>query len=203
MINDGVEQSGVFKTVAALTCQYNRMYSEQSCWTPELEEMEEKETCDSEEIDVSALTNQTLDDFLAFEGVEDNQCLKKIRRESFPYSEHALQVKKQLCKGDWDYKCPEYNELLYGQYASTLDSPVSKNFKKHTSFFAKSGWIWMIVINGILVIIVAIGCGIWHCSRSKTVSIPLSDDGDELNEDQNEIGTMQTSEVEEYQPLLV
>merc|ERR1719382_1748126 len=40
-------------------------------------------------------------------------------------------------------------------------------------FFAKSGWIWMIVINGILVIIVGTGCGIWHCSRSKTVKTPL------------------------------
>ena len=208
MIKDGVEQSGVFKTVSALTCRYSRKYSEQSCWNDALEEMEEKEVCDSEEINVEELQDATLEEFLDFEGVKDDKCLKKIRRESFPYSEHALQVKKQLCKGDWDYKCPEYNELLYGQYASTLDNPVSKEFKKHTSFFAKSGWIWMIVINGILVIIVAIGCGIWHCSRSKTTKLPLDEDenGDAENEDENgdnTYGTVQTSEVEEYQPLLV
>jgi len=208
MITDGVEQSGVFKTVGALTCMYSRKYSENSCWDPDLEAMEEKEVCDSEDITVSHSENVTLDEILDYEGVKDNQCLKRIRRESFPYAEHALQVKKQLCKGDWDYKCPEYNELLYGQYASTLDSPISKQFKKHTSFFAKSGWIWMIVINGILVIIVAIGCGIWHCSRSKTSKLSLDDDenGDIENEDENgdnTYGTIQTSEVEEYQPLLV
>merc|ERR1712113_747249 len=140
--------------------------------------------------------------------------MKKIRRETFAYAEHALQVKKQLCKGDWDYKCPEYNELLYSDYASSLDSPINIGDikKRHKSFFARSGWIWMIVINGILVIIVAIGCGIWHCSRSKTVNIPLRDengdiihDTDNLCDDNNDdttYGTIQPQDNEEYQPLL-
>merc|ERR1712083_517624 len=113
--------------------------------------------------------------------------------------------------GDYDYKCPEYNELLYGEYAARLNSPITDKFSVgsgNKGFFAKSGWIWMIVINGILVIIVAIGCGIWHCSRSKTVKIPLTNaddiDDDDDNDDGNTYGTIQTSqEIEEYQPLLV
>jgi len=215
MIKDGVEQSGMYKTVSALSCMYNRKYSANSCWTEQLEEDKlQIETCDAEDVDVGKLTNQTLDDFMTMEGVVDNVCLQQIRKETFPYSEHALQVKKQLCKGDWDYQCPQYNELLYGDYERFLDNPISKAMEnvEHKSFFAKSGWIWMIVINAILVIIVAIGCGIWHCSRSKTAKIPIGDqngdilnllqDDDEENNDDNTYGTIQQSQ-EEYQPLLV
>jgi len=232
MVKDGVEQTGIFKTVSSLTCQYNRKYSPNSCWDESFLYMD-VDKCDKEEIENSELEEMSLDDFLDYDGVSDNECLRKIRRQGFAYSEHAGQVKKQLCAGDYDYQCPEYNELLYGEYSSSLDNPISQSFevgKGGKGFFAKSGWIWMIVINGILVIIVGAGCGIWHCSRSKTVKTPLlrDENGDIIidahqqnhqnvdededahvdidhhNDANNIFGTIQPSQdVEEYQPLLV
>merc|ERR1719229_1227153 len=99
MIKDNVEMTGVFKTVAALSCMYSRKYSKQSCFEDNFLEMDlQKETCD-EEATNGQMTNMTLEDMLGYEGVSDNQCMKKIRRETFAYAEHALQVKKQLCKG--------------------------------------------------------------------------------------------------------
>jgi hypothetical protein len=187
MVRDGVEQTGIFKTVSALTCQYNRKYSANSCWSEDMLELE-VDKCDKEEIENSELDAMSLDDFLDYDGVADNECLRKIRRESFAYSEHVGQVKKQLCAGDLDYQCPEYNELLYGEYSSALDSPISGAMgvgTKAKGFFAKSGWIWMIVINGILILIVAAGCGIWHCSRSKTVKSAAAIQGNPLLRDEN------------------
>eukprot|EP00488_Nonionellina_sp_1-RS-2012_P000773 TRINITY_DN121_c0_g1_i1.p1 TRINITY_DN121_c0_g1~~TRINITY_DN121_c0_g1_i1.p1 ORF type:complete len:332 (-),score=110.67 TRINITY_DN121_c0_g1_i1:428-1423(-) len=175
MIKDSVEPSGVYQTVAALSCQYNRLNSGNSCFDEDewLELQDSKETCDEDEEDLSdteELESSTLDEFIDMDGVRTNKCLRRIRTDVFPYADHSVQVKKQLCKGEWDYPCPVYNDLLYGQYKAALTTPFGaekSNAAKAQSYFAKTGWIWIIVINAILVVIVAIGCGIWHCSRSK------------------------------------
>eukprot|EP01084_Bolivina_argentea_P143076 251296_1 len=220
MVRDSVEPSGVFKTVAALSCKYNRKYSGNSCYEEGMEEdLEQIETCDTEDVDVEGLEAASLDDFLDYDGVRDSDCLRRIRRESFPYAEHSIQVKKQLCKGDWDYKCPQYNELLYANYEESLKNPI--DLSRHSngnnqSYFAKTGWIWVVVVNAIAVVCVAAGCCVWHYNKkhknnsdnlSYTDGVMVDDDDDDMaheatdGDTNTQIHTIQ--ENEEYQPLLV
>ena len=76
LLSDGIELSEIYKIVSALSCDYVRKNSLNSCWNEGLENIE-IETC-SDKMSVEELEETTLEDLLSKEGVKDNQCLQQL-----------------------------------------------------------------------------------------------------------------------------
>lgn len=109
----------VYRGVQSLACKYQRKSSENSCYDPKDVIMTDMkyETCDTRGIIDKDLIS--LDIMLEFDGVKQNECLKKRRKEIYPIAEYLDDsMKLKLCNGAYDYLCPDWshprldNELL-------------------------------------------------------------------------------------------
>lgn len=104
---ESIKEDETFDIVAAKTCDYVRRNSENSCWSEEMENaaldmvMVSDEECES----------LTLEEMLEMDGVRDNECLKRIRSEVFHRAEHYKSIKRKLCRGDFDYRCPQVDVM--------------------------------------------------------------------------------------------
>ena len=177
----------IYYAVESLSCKYHRLLSENSCFDDNdiIMTNNEYETCESRNIFDKDLIN--LDDMLQFDGVNNNQCLQKRRKQLYSVSNLDDSIKLKLCNGDYDYKCPEWthssfvngndnekiNKLL------TINKPNNK-FTLISSYPNNNGYNYMILIS------ICVFCIISFCFVIRNWFIQTDDDYNKLNHNLSE-----------------
>eukprot|EP01083_Nonionella_stella_P238500 835707_1 len=99
----GLTDEEVYFAVESISCKHHRKTSPNSCYNEDA--AHEYETCASQDIydpDIS------LDDMLQFDGVKQNECLTKRRKQIYAVADYDYSIPLQLCNGAYDYQCPEF-----------------------------------------------------------------------------------------------
>eukprot|EP01084_Bolivina_argentea_P014762 27600_1 len=92
-----------YKLVESLACKYNRRHNANSCWNEESFKDLEIETCSGRGMSGYEVSQLSLEEFLDFDGVRDNKCLRQIRENAYYLTDFFNDdMKLKICDGEWD-----------------------------------------------------------------------------------------------------
>jgi len=102
----GMTMEEMFLAVESLSCKYHRENGLNSCWDAETMEELEVETCEHKGLGVE--DELTLEQMMEMEGVKDNECLQRRRKQILSVSGFDDSIALKACNGLYDYQCPEW-----------------------------------------------------------------------------------------------
>eukprot|EP01084_Bolivina_argentea_P000145 284_1 len=150
----GLSNDEIYYAVESLSCKYHRSKSENSCYDEgdEIINGNKYETCKSRNIFDKNDIN--LDDMLGFDGVRDNECLMKRRKQLYGVSNLDDSVKLKLCNGEYDYKCHDWEHDMYGVREHEMMIKTGK--LKLVSSYNGNGYNYMILLSICIFIVVSV-----------------------------------------------
>jgi len=136
-----ISNDEIYFAVESLSCKYHRSKSENSCYDilDDVMNNQEYETCASRNI--FKQEDVTLDDMLQFDGVKENECLMKRRKQLYPVAS-VYGDSMKLCNGEYDYKCPEWTHPALDEHELATNGKL-----KLVSSYNSNGYNYMILIS--------------------------------------------------------
>lgn len=165
-----------FEAVSALSCDFVRRQSANSCFDDNVAMVTQdghgmigngNGICD--DMDAEQLEAMTLLDLYQYTG-DDNECLLRIRRETWPYSKDHILLKQALCSGEFDYGC---NAFLSDQVDLGDISGIIGNLSREShelvpssrEFFAFNMSLWSVLVWASMFIFVAMTMCYMFCVK--------------------------------------